>query len=51
MKDYPKLKFKLLSENAKAPQRGTAGSSGLDVFSPIDFEISLNSLPKALIPY
>ena len=36
MNEYPILKFQLLSENAKAPQRGTSGSSGLDVFSPID---------------
>lgn len=36
MKNYPILKFKKLSENAKAPVRGTAGSSGLDVFTPID---------------
>lgn len=39
MKDYPVLKVKLLSENAKMPNRGTPGSSGLDVFSPIDFTI------------
>lgn len=38
-KDYPKLKFQKLSENAKAPQRGTGLSSGLDVFTPIDFDI------------
>ena len=30
------LKYKKLSENAKDPVRGTPGSSGLDVFSPID---------------
>lgn len=35
-KKYPTLKYKLLSENAKPPYRGTEGSSGLDVFSPID---------------
>jgi len=33
---YPTLKFQLLSENAKIPERGTKFSSGLDVFSPID---------------
>jgi len=33
---YPVLKYKKLSENAKSPIRGTSGSSGLDVFSPID---------------
>jgi len=31
-----KLKFQLLSDNAKPPVRGTKGSSGFDVFSPID---------------
>lgn len=31
-----KLKFQLLSDNAKSPVRGTKGSSGFDVFSPID---------------
>lgn len=39
MKEYPILQVKLLSENAKMPVRGTAGSSGLDVFTPIDVEI------------
>ena len=39
MKDYPKLKVKLLSENAKMPTRGTPGSSGLDVYTPIDIDI------------
>lgn len=34
--NYPELKFQLLSENAKVPTRGTFGSSGLDVYSPID---------------
>jgi dUTP pyrophosphatase len=38
-KEYPVLKYQLLSENAKAPLRGTPGSSGLDVFTPIDVEI------------
>ncbi len=36
MKNYPKLKFQLLSENAVVPERGTNGSSGIDVFSTID---------------
>lgn len=36
---YPTLKYQLLSNKAKAPQRGTRLSSGLDVFTPIDFEI------------
>lgn len=36
MKEYPKLSYQLLSENAKSPERGTPGSSGLDVFSPIN---------------
>lgn len=35
-KNYPILKVKLLSENAKMPTRGTPGSSGLDVYSPVD---------------
>lgn len=39
LKDYPKLKVKLLSENAKMPTRGTPGSSGLDVYTPIDVTI------------
>ena len=48
MKEYPKLKVKLLSENAKIPTRGTPGSSGLDVYTPIDVDI----LPRqdVLIP-
>lgn len=37
--DYPNLKVALLSANAKMPTRGTAASSGLDVYSPIDFTI------------
>ena len=37
--DYPILKVKRLSEDAKLPTRGTPGSSGLDVYSPIDFDI------------
>ena len=39
MKEYPKLKVKLLSENAKMPTRGTPGSSGLDVYTPVDFTV------------
>jgi dUTP pyrophosphatase len=39
IKRYPKLKVKLLSENAKVPTRGTCGSSGLDVYTPIDIDI------------
>ena len=39
MKEYPILQVKLLSENAKMPVRGTHGSSGLDVFTPIDVDI------------
>lgn len=34
--EQPKLKFQRLSESAYAPVRGTEGSSGLDVFSPIN---------------
>jgi dUTP pyrophosphatase len=36
---YPKLKFQKLSENAITPVRGTIGSSGLDVFSPVDITV------------
>lgn len=39
MKEYPILKVKLLSENAKVPTRGTPGSSGLDVYTPLDIDI------------
>lgn len=39
MKNYPILKYQLLSENAKEPVRGTEGSSGIDVFSPVDITI------------
>lgn len=39
MKNYPTLKVKLLSDKAKMPTRGTPGSSGLDVYSPIDIII------------
>jgi dUTP pyrophosphatase len=45
---YPKLKYQLLSENAKPPVRGTAGSSGLDVFSTQDAIIHANC--DVLIP-
>lgn len=48
MKEYPKLKVKLLSENAKAPTRGTIGSSGLDVYSPKD--VFVQPWSDALIP-
>ena len=48
MKIYPILKYQLLSLNAKDPVRGTVGSSGLDVFSPIDAEIQPRS--DVLIP-
>ena len=48
MKDYPDLKVKLLSDKAKMPTRGTPGSSGLDVYTPVDITI----LPRqdVLIP-
>jgi dUTP pyrophosphatase len=39
MKNYPKLKYQLLSSTAKDPVRGTHGSSGIDVFSPVDITI------------
>jgi len=39
LKEYPILKFQLLSENAFVPVRGTKVSSGIDVFSPIDVDI------------
>lgn len=48
MKEYPKLKFKLLSENAKAPTRGTPGSSGIDVYTPVDVIIEPHK--DALVP-
>lgn len=38
-KAEPVLKVKLLSVNAKIPTRGTSGSSGLDVYTPIDIII------------
>jgi dUTP pyrophosphatase len=47
-KNYPVLKYKLLSDKAIAPQRGTPGSSGLDVFSTGDFTI--NPFGSVLIP-
>ena len=43
MNNYPTLKVKLLSKNAKMPTRGTPGSSGLDVYSPIDVTIPAHS--------
>lgn len=48
MKEYPILKYKLLSDKAKKPVRGTPGSSGLDVFTPIDVTIEPNC--DVLIP-
>lgn len=48
MKSYPELKVKLLSEKAKMPTRGTPGSSGLDVYAPIDVIIKARS--DVLIP-
>lgn len=39
MNNYPVLKFKKLSPNAKTPTRGTPGSSGLDVYSPVEVTI------------
>lgn len=39
-KHYPKLRFQLLNGNTFAPQRGTPGSSGLDVFSPKYYELA-----------
>ena len=47
-KKYPALKYQLLSKDAKAPIRGTCGSSGLDVFSPVDVVIPPNG--DVLIP-
>lgn len=43
-----KLRFQRLSEDAKAPVRGTRGSSGLDVFSPIDIVVPKRG--DAIIP-
>ena len=48
MKEYPILKVKLLSENAKMPTRGTEGSSGLDVYTPYDVIVPARG--DALIP-
>jgi dUTP pyrophosphatase len=48
MKEYPILQYKLLSADAKAPHRGTEGSSGLDVFTPIDVVVPARG--DALIP-
>ena len=48
MKIYPKLKIEKLSKNAYMPIRGTKGSSGLDVFSPI--EILIPARKDVLIP-
>lgn len=48
MKEYPILKVKLLSENAKMPTRGTPGSSGLDVYTPID--VIIQPRQDVLIP-
>lgn len=48
MKSYPELKVKLLSDKAKMPTRGTSGSSGLDVYTPIDVIIKARS--DVLIP-
>lgn len=48
MKTYPTLKYQLLSTNAKPPVRGTPGSSGLDVFSPVDIIVPKRG--DALIP-
>lgn len=47
-KEYPTLKVKFLSNNAKMPTRGTKGSSGIDVYSPIDVIIPARG--DALIP-
>ena len=38
-REYPKLQVKRLSSDAKMPTRGTKGSSGLDVYTPIDILI------------
>jgi len=46
--EYPKLKYQLLSDNAKSPVRGTPGSSGLDVFSPV--EVTVPKRGDCLIP-
>lgn len=43
MNEYPVLKYQRLSTNAYPPVRGTQHSSGLDVFSPIDFVVPAKS--------
>lgn len=43
-----KLKYQKLSEHAFDPVRGTKGSSGLDVFSPIDIVVPKRG--DAMIP-
>lgn len=48
MHNYPILRFVRLSENAKIPTRGSVGSSGLDVYTPIDVTIEPRS--DVLIP-
>ncbi len=48
MKIYPDLEFTLRTENAYPPIRGTEGSSGLDVFSPID--VTVPARKDTLIP-
>ena len=44
------IKFKKLRENAKIPQRATAGSAGLDLCACIDEPITLDKGGHALIP-
>lgn len=48
MKNYPVLKVKRLSKDAKLPTRGSVGSSGLDVYTPVDVKIEPRS--DVLIP-
>lgn len=48
MKKYPELKVKLLSEKAKMPTRGTLGSSGIDVYTPID--VVIHPMSDVVIP-
>jgi dUTP pyrophosphatase len=48
MAKYPTLKVQRLSPAAYLPVRGTEGSSGLDVFSPIDTEVPARG--SVLIP-
>jgi deoxyuridine 5'-triphosphate nucleotidohydrolase len=47
-KKYPILQVKRLSSNAKIPTRGTNGSSGLDVYTPID--ITIEPRKDVLVP-